>query len=177
MAAVDLDEYPETTRDPDYAAMVLSFVAPLTHTIDLVAAAAPIGPLVDDLAPDLIAVNARDEGRSVSVRTSPGWERRPELTRRLLALARRHSQLSVSLPFAAGDDVEGSHTVATLTSLLELDGTTSHDCGDISVDHAAPAGSGDLALSTDALDELERLLASPLWQPAPPVPEDCALAV
>jgi hypothetical protein len=169
VGAADLDEYPQQPRDADYAAMVLAFAAPLDSTVGLPAAAAPLGPQVEGLAYDLVAVSARAEGRSLTVRISQGWEHRPEWTRRLLALARAHPWLAVSLPFAAGDDVDGSSTVALLTSLLELDGSTLSDCGDISLDVEAPAaarasGGGEVALTDDALDTVEEFLASPHWR-------------
>ncbi|TFV83302.1 glycosyltransferase family 4 protein [Blastococcus sp. CT_GayMR16] len=168
--AADLDDYPDLPQDRSYAAMVLSFAASLDATIDLVTAAAPLGPQAGDLAHDLFAASNRDEGPSVSVRIRSGWEHQPEGARRLLALARAHPRLAVSLPFAAGDDAEASRTVALLTSLLALDGTTTSDCGDISLDADAPAVTGpavpgEIALGSEALDELEALLISPLWQP------------
>ena len=176
VAAADLDDYPDLPTDREYAAMVLSFAAPLDATIDLVAAAAPLGPQAGDLVHDLFAAGTRDEGPSLSVRISPSWEHRPEWTRRLLALARTYPRLAVSLPFAADDDAEGSRTVALLTALLALDGSTTDDCGDISLDADAPAATGPaiagaVVLTSEALDELEALLTSPLWEPAGPAGE------
>ena len=182
VGAADLDDYRDLPPDHDYAAMVLSFAAPVDATIDLLAAATPLGPQADDLAHDLFAVNARSEGPSLSVRISSGWEHRPEWTRRLLVLARTHPRLAVSLPFAGGDDAEGSRTVTLLTSLFALDGTTPADCGDISLDADAPAVTGpavggELALTSDALDALEALITSPLWEPAAPRPHVPAAVV
>jgi glycosyltransferase involved in cell wall biosynthesis len=171
----DLDEYSQPApRDLDYAAMVLSFAAPLDSTMELLAAAAPLGPQVNGLAYDLFAVSARDAGRPLTVRISQGWEDHPEWTRRLLALAEAHPWLAVSLPFAAGDDVKGSRSVALLTSLLELNGSTLSDCGDISLDAEAPTAArvpavGEVALTAGALDMVEEFLASPHWRPSAPM--------
>jgi hypothetical protein len=180
--AAELDGYPELPADSDYAAMVLSFAAPLDATIDLSVAAAPLGPQADDLAGDLFAATHRDDGRSLSVRVGPGWEHHSAWILRLLRLARAHPRLAVSLPFADDDDVDGSRTVALVTSLLDLDGTTPDDCGDISLDAEAPADTGralggELAHTSAALDELESLLTSPLWEPDDALAEAGTVAV
>lgn len=182
VTAASPDDYPDLPGDSDYAAMVLSFAAPLDVTVDLLSAAVPLGPQVDGLRHDLLAGSARDHGSSLSVRVGPGWEAQPQAARRLLGLARTHPRLAVSLPFAAGDDADGSRTVAVLTDLFELDGTTPTDCGDISVDAEAPTPDGpniggELALTAHALDELEALLSSPLWEPSPATAEPRPVAV
>ena len=116
------------------------------------------------------------------MQVGPGWEDHRAWTLRLLRLARAHRRLAVSLPFTADDDVDGSGTVALVTSLLDLDGSTPDDCGDISLDAEAPAGtgpalSGELAHTSSALDELESLLTSPLWEPDDALGEAGTVAV
>jgi glycosyltransferase involved in cell wall biosynthesis len=175
----DLDEYPEPIEDLDYAAMMLPFASSVDSTPELLAATGPLGPLRDDrLVCDLFVASNAADGDSLSVRVAAGWEGDPEWTRRLLALAARYPTLSVSLPFAAGDDDEGSLSVAHLTRLLALDGRTTSDCGDLSLDartpsFPGPSVSGELPLTQESLDRVEALVASPLWasaDAAEPVP-------
>jgi hypothetical protein len=173
--AADLDEYPGPLEDLDHASMLLPFASSVDSTPELLAAAAPLGTLRDErLVCDLFVASNRHEGDALSVRVAPGWEGQPEWTRRLLGLASKYATLAVSLPFAAGDDGDGSLSVAHLTRLLAFDGRTTSDCGDISLDAATPsfAGpsiSGELPLTSDGLDKIETLVSSPLWAPAVPV--------
>ncbi|MGY1622027.1 hypothetical protein ACI789_07530 [Geodermatophilus sp. SYSU D00965] len=171
-AAAELDEYPEPIVDPDYGAMLLAFVASGNSTPELVEVAAPLGPQLDDrLVCDLFVASNQDSGSTFSVRVSPGWEDRPDWTRRLLALAARHPRLAVSLPFTARDDASGSRSVAHVTRLLALNGNTTEDCGSVSLDASAPSfpglcATGELPLTLDALDRVEAVVSSPLWDTA-----------
>jgi glycosyltransferase involved in cell wall biosynthesis len=165
----DLSEHPARVEDPHYGAMLLAFVSPGDARFELSSAAAPLGPQLDErLSYDLFAAENHHLGPSLAVRVSRGWENHPAWLMRLLALATRYPRLSVSLPFAAGDDAQGSRSVRELTAVLAVNGDTVTDCGDISLDSVAPASSGpavtgDLPLTTDALDKLETLLSSPFW--------------
>jgi hypothetical protein len=78
----------------------------------------------------------------------------------------------VSLPFTEDDDLQGSRTTTALVAMLAALGQTPEDCGDIHVEttagrDAVPAVSDELPFSSEALDWLERLLASPCWEPLP----------
>jgi hypothetical protein len=150
MPAADLDEYPEPVEDLDHAQLLLPFMTGMQPTPDLIALAGPLGEALDDaLLGDLFAVSNRDVSATVRVRVTPGWEEEPDGTRRLLALAARHPRLAVSLPFAAGDDAQGSRSVELVTRLLALNGNTTSD-----------------PVTRAALDRLEKVVSSPLWQAA-----------
>ncbi|MGY1592798.1 hypothetical protein ACI79D_12535 [Geodermatophilus sp. SYSU D00708] len=170
--AADLDEYPEPIVDLDYGAMLLGFVAQAGPAPELVEMGTTLGPQLDDrLVCDLFVASNQDSGSTFSVRVSPGWEDRPDWTRRLLALAARHPRLAVSLPFTAGDDASGSRSVAHVTQLLSLNGNTTEDCGSVSLDARAPSfpglcATGELPLTLDALDRVEAVVSSPLWDTA-----------
>lgn len=171
--AADLDDHRDAAVDEDYGGMLVALVADVHTTPDVTTAAEPLHDGLDpQLAGDLFAATRRSEGASLSARVGPGWERDPAGTTRLLALAGRHPRLSVSLPFAAGDDAAGSHSVRVLTSLLAALGSTTADCGDISLDPSppslrGPAIAGQLDVGDRALDELEALLSSPCWDDPP----------
>jgi hypothetical protein len=146
--------------------------------------AGPLGELYDEpMQADLFAVFQRDAGPSLHLRVGAGWERHPEWTTRLLGLAGSYPRLRVSLPFAADDDdVQGSRTTTLLVGMLAALGQSAEDCGDIQVEthgprNAVPSVAGELPFSPEALDWLQRLLASPCWEPLPdpaPVTEPVA---
>jgi hypothetical protein len=172
MPAADLDEYPEPVEDLDHAQLLLPFMTGMQPTPDLIALAGPLGEALDDaLLGDLFAVSNRDVSATVRVRVTPGWEEEPDGTRRLLALAARHPRLAVSLPFAAGDDAQGSRSVELVTRLLALNGNTTSDCGEVCLDGQPPRAGGhdpvhELPVTRAALDRLEKVVSSPLWQAA-----------
>jgi glycosyltransferase involved in cell wall biosynthesis len=177
-SAVDVDSLGEGSEDPRYGAMLQAFVARTsTESLEPVAALGPLDHLDDDrLRADAFAVSNRDRGPSLTVRLAPGWENQTSWTSRLLALASDRPRLSVSLPFVADDDVAGSRSAAVLTDLLAGLGQTPEGCGDINVESwpprdAVPSVTGELPLTTEALDWLEQLLGSPGWgagqEPAP----------
>ncbi len=174
--AADLDEYPARLEDPGYGAMLLPLAAPVDRTRDVTELTEPLGDLMDPaLLFDLFAAGNRGAGPSLQVRIGRGWEADPSWTRRLLALARSHPRLSVSLPFVAGDDDAATRSVDVLTELLALDGRTTDDCGALSLDAEAPTPSGpaiagELERTTEALDRLESVLASPCWDEPPAGP-------
>ena len=134
--------------------------------------AAPLGEQLDGgLQTDLEVLAGREDGPSVTVRSSAGWEDDLDWTARLLTLAGEEPRLAVSLPFIAGDDSAGSRTTAVLLEVLAGIGQTPEDCGAVSVESAVPAGvrlalSGELPCTATALDRLDLLLRSPLWTPA-----------
>lgn len=170
--AADLDEYPEPIEDLDHGQLLLPFMTGMQPTPELITLAAPLGEQLGlALEGDLFAVSNRDLLTAVQVRVDPGWEDRPEWTRRLLALAARHARLAVSLPFAAGDDPQGSRSVALVTQLLALNGNTTTDCGEVGLEAESPRPVGrgvisDLPLTSAALDKLEVVVASAFWHPA-----------
>jgi hypothetical protein len=169
----DIDEYPRRVEAPRYGAVLLPLVAPTDRTRDVAEATAPLGEQVDaTLAYDLFAASNRDAGSSLQVRIGQGWEDHPTWTRRLLALAQNHPRLSVSLPFVLGDDAAATRSVEVLTDLLALDGQTTDDCGEISLDAepptpSGPAITGELERTPEALDRLEAVLSSPCWDEPP----------
>lgn len=179
VAPADLDEYQHGIEDLGYGAMLLPMVSSIDKSPEVAEATEPLRAQLDQqLSFDLFAAAQRSEGASLSVRVSSGWETDPAWTTRLLALAGQYPRLAVSLPFAAGDDSAGSRSIGHLTALLDVLGTTTSDCGDISLDPAppvfsSPAVSGELALTAQALDMLEALVSSPSWEDpvaASPVP-------
>jgi glycosyltransferase involved in cell wall biosynthesis len=170
--AVDLEELGESPTDDSYGMVLLSSVAAATSSRDPRSLATPLGALFDrTMELDLLAAQLRDEAPSFQVRVAEGWETRPDWISRVLALASAQRRLTVSLPFAAGDDPRGSRSVARLTELLAALGQSPDDCGDIRLEshrgQAAVALNGDLAITEDALERLEQLCTSPCWEDAP----------
>jgi glycosyltransferase involved in cell wall biosynthesis len=172
LPAVDIDDVPQSPADDRLGALVLSANS-APESIDPRALAGPLAELYDDpMRADLFAVYQRGDGTSLHLRVATGWEHEAEWATRLLGLAGTYPRLRVSLPFAADDDVAGSRTTATLVEMLTALGQTPEDCGDIHVEtegprNAAPAVSGVLPFTREALDWLEGLLASPCWEPLP----------
>jgi hypothetical protein len=183
-SAVDVDEFADAVEDPRYAAVLVTFVAGTgAESPDPVAALRPLESLQDGrLQADLFALTNRDRGPSLTVRAAPGWEADAVWTSRLLRLAASYPRLAVSLPFAAADDVAGSRSAGVLMELLSVLGQTPEDCGDISVAGEAPRDAvprvtGELPVTTEALDWLEQLLASPGWgDQEEPIPAGRSLA-
>ncbi|MFW3173011.1 glycosyltransferase family 4 protein [Geodermatophilus sp. CPCC 206100] len=165
----DLDEYAALEPDVDYAASLVPLTMRGKGTPDAVSLCGPLGDRMDQrMQFDLYLATHERRGRRLSVRVSRGWEDSPAWVMRLAELAKRHPQLSVSLPFVAGDDVHGSRSLAALEPVLAANGDTPADCGDLSLDVRAPrpdgpSVTGELALQSDSLDSLELLLTSPCW--------------
>ena len=183
LPATDVDDLPESSpADDRYGAMLVRATAPTAVGPDpATLAEAPLGELFDStMQADLFALSHRDQGSTLTVRTTPGWEQHPELTARLLELAGTHRRLIVSFPFAGGDDVRGTRSAARLTELLESIGQTPETCGDVRVDTVAPPTvprvDGELPFVPAALDWLEALVSSPCWETPRPAPtaEHCA---
>jgi glycosyltransferase involved in cell wall biosynthesis len=170
LPACSIEEALEAVEDPEYGAFLLGYTPSQTQSPEPSMAAGPLGELFDEgLQADLFAVFHRDLGPSLTVRAAAGWEDHPEWTTRLIELAGTHLRLAVSLPFAAGDDAQGTRSAALLTAFLESIGRTSEDCGDISVDtiaprHAAPRVAGELPFVPESLEWLDGLLSSPCWE-------------
>jgi hypothetical protein len=164
----DLGERP--VSDERYAAMLLSAVSPGLTSPDPRRFVQPLGDLYDArMHGDLFALLHRDAGSSLTVRVAAGWERHLEWTTRLLELAGTYPRLRVSLPFAAHDDVQGTQTSAFLTTALDRIGQSPETCGDIRVEVARRLDAGtsideELPFLPEALDRLQALLASPLWE-------------
>lgn len=163
-----LAEYGDAVLDDQYGAMLMAYGSSEPQSPPVSSAAGPLGENQDSrLQADLFALANRDAGSALSVRIEMGWEARPEVTSRLLRLAATHPHLALSLPFAPGDDVRGSRTVAVLEQLLAGLGLTTENCGDVTVDSNAPnripAVRGALPPTTEAADWLEELLSSPFW--------------
>ncbi|WP_448614104.1 hypothetical protein [Modestobacter sp. URMC 112] len=182
-SAADVAELGDAVEDARYGAVLFTFAnGPDAASPDPLSALGPVEHLDDeDLRADVFALAHRDLGRHLTVRIQPGWEGDPARTSRLLDLAAAHPRLAVSLPFVADDDVAGSRSSAVLVDLLAGLGQTPEDCGEIRVESqvprdAVPRVTGELPLSTEALDWLERLVGSPSWVPlgepaaAPAVP-------
>ena len=167
----DLDEFGDGVVDTAYGSMLLGYMGAAQASPDVATAIGVLGEQLETrLQADVFAISNRERGPSLSVRISAGWEADHAWTSRLLALAGAHPRLAVSLPFAAGDDAQGSRTTAVLEALLAGLGSTLADCGDISVDSTAPRStgpsvSGELPLVAEALDWLEVLASSPSWEP------------
>jgi len=165
LPAVDVDALGESVADQRYGAMVLSAggtaVSPEPHLL-----AGPLGELFDDaMQAELFGALWRDTGAPLSVRVADAWEDHPDWTARLLTLAAASPRLRVSLPFAAGDDVQGSRTSAHLVALLDRLGQTPEDCGDLHVETAAPPDAlppvaGEPPFSAAPLDRLGLVLSS-----------------
>ncbi|TYP86320.1 glycosyltransferase family 4 protein [Blastococcus xanthinilyticus] len=169
--AVDLDDLGESATDDRYRTLFTTFNA-APATVDPRGTVRPLGELYDStLEADLTAAMFRGTPSPVQVRVAARWEDHPAWTARLLALAGTWPRLRVSLPFVADDDVSGTATVARLTDLLASVGRTTEDCGDVALEHTpSPAVSalpGELVFSSEALDRLEELVASALWQDTP----------
>jgi hypothetical protein len=169
--AIDVDDLGESPTDEAYGAMLLEIggAAPVTH--DPRQFTGPLGDLFDPtMEMDLLAALLRGEGSSIQVRIAPTWQDRTAWTTRLLAIAAEYSRLTLSLPFLPDDDAQGTRSVARLTELLAAVGQTTEDCGDIRLETTMPSRgalslNGELSLTDDALDRLQALLASPLWEP------------
>lgn len=173
LPAVDVDDLGDSRADDRYGAMVLSATCPAPASPEPQQLAAPLGELFDAaMEADLFALSHRDLGPSLTVRTAAGWEAQPALTTRLLRLAGDHPRLTVSFPFAAGDDARGTRSAARLTELLAGIGQTPDSCGDIRVDSVAPAAvpqvAGELPFAPAALDRLTALVSSPCWDASRP---------
>jgi hypothetical protein len=166
----DLAEYGPEVVDDHYGAMLLAYGSSELASLPVTAVGAPLREQLDlGLQADLFALANRDNALPLTVRVSAGWEDEPDWTSRLLALAGTWPRLAVSLPFAGGDDALGSGTTALLTGLLTALGTDPEGCGTISVDTdppatAGPSVTGELPLTTTALDTLERFLSTPSWR-------------
>ena len=180
LPAVDVEEAPAAVEDPHYGAMVVGYDPRQTESMDPESVMRTLDNVCDtQLRADVFAVLRRDAGSPLRVRVAAGWDRHPEWTTRLLALAGTEPRLSVSLPFIVGDDVQGTGTADRLVALLAGLGQTPEDCGDINVDSTAPRRSGpalpgELACSPESLEELAAVLSSPCW--AVPVASSGAVA-
>ena len=172
LPAADVETAPTPAEDSHYGAMVIGFNSPLPRSLELETTMAGLGGLCDPgLRADVFAAFNRDTGSRLQVRVSAGWERDTAWTTRLLALAGARPRLVLSLPFIAGDDLHGTDTTARLVALLADLGQTPDDCGDISVDSAAPRHDGpvlpgELQISATALEDLAAVLSSPCWTEA-----------
>ena len=169
--AVDVDDLGESPTDEAYGAMLLEIGGAAPVSLDPRQFVGPLGNLFDrTMGMDLLAALLRGEGSSIQVRVASGWPAEPARTARLLELAAEHRRLTVSLPFLPDDDARGTRSVARLTELLAAVGQTTEDCGDIRLETTMPSRgalslNGELSLTDDALDRLQALLASPLWDP------------
>jgi hypothetical protein len=170
LPACNVDEVPEAIEDPDYGAMLQAYTPSQTQSPDPIVATGLLAELFDEgLKADLFAAFNRHLGPSLTVRVATGWEEHAAWSTRLIELAGAHPRLAVSLPFAAGDDVQGTRSAALLATLLSRIGQTPENCGDISVDavppqHAVPRVAGELLFIPESLDQLEGLLSSPGWE-------------
>lgn len=164
--AADVDDVGESSPDDRYATVLLSTLNAASASFDPRAMAAPLGELYDStLAGDLNAALLRDQRSSVQVRVAPQWEDDPAWTTRLLDLAATHPRLKVSLPFVPDDDAQGTRSVARLMEMLARLGQTPDDCGDIELDSDAPSSALTLPRTEEALERVEKLVASALWAP------------
>ena len=170
LPAADVDDLAESPTDDRYGAMLLSATAPASAGTDPRSLMQPLGDLFDStMRSDLLAALCRDEGPSLRVRVAPSWHEHEDWTSHLLELCSTYPRLSVSLPFLPGDGLDGERTEVHLVALLDRSGLTPEDCGDISVDSVRPPKdgpemAGDLPFTDEALEWLEQLLASPLWE-------------
>jgi glycosyltransferase involved in cell wall biosynthesis len=167
--AADLGLLGDSPTDDAYGALQLRTLTPTAVSHDPRALVLALGELYDaTMEGDLQALLLRGKGSSVQVRVAQRWADHPAWTARLLALAAARPRLRVSMPFLPGDDVSGTRTVARLTELLATVGLGLEDCGDVSLEHSAPPAAvalpGELIYSDDALDRLEALAGSPLWE-------------
>jgi hypothetical protein len=171
--AVDVDTLGDSHADPAYGALLLSAWAPATVSPDPYPHAGPLRELYDDrLRGDLIAVSRRTAGASLTVRVAPGWERQGTWTSRLLRLAGAHDRLTVSMPFAADDDVHGTRSTERIVALLDGIGRSPEDCGDVRVESDGATAAdrsfdGDLPFTAESLDWLEAVLGSTCWEAVP----------
>lgn len=176
VTAVDADLLGDSVTDERYGALLLSATA-APQSPDPRALLGPLGGLLDPpMARDLTAAVLRGGRTTCQVRVATGWQLAPQQATRLLGLAATYRWMTVSLPFVPDDDMQGTRTVAQLTELLARLGQTAEDCGDIRLE-TAPDGTvvpliDDLLLTDDALDRLDALLASPLWN-EPPAADAC----
>ena len=176
LPAIDVDDLADSPTDDRYGVMLLSAIAPGSTSPDPRGLVEPLGDRFDlTLASDLLAALLRGRGQAVFARVSPAWEEHPDWTTRLFGLASAHPRLTLSLPFVADDDVQGSRSVAMLTTLLTELGQTPDDCGDIRLEAQVtrPARSipVELGFQSDALDGLEGMVSSSLWDEAPVLDE------
>lgn len=168
--AVDVDDLVAAPDDDRYGVMLVC-ANPVTRSVDPRLLTGSLGDLCDaEMQADLFAVLEREAGSSLGLRVANGWEHHLEWTTRLLGLAKTHPRLRVSLPFASGDDRQGSRTSACLLGMLSDLGQTPEECGDINVEGTVPPLAGPsisevLPFTPDSLDRLEQLLSSPLWSP------------
>jgi hypothetical protein len=170
LPAVDVDELGESAVDDAYGAMLVSaWSATGMVSPDPVHAGDCLGELFDaGMRGDLFVASRVGDAGSVTVRVPAGWERHMPWTTRLVDLACTRPHVTVSLPFAADDDVEGSRSTALLVTALAELGRTPETCGDVSVESSAPGGHTveNLPFTTESLDWLAGVLASPLWDRA-----------
>lgn len=178
LPAVDVDALEQPRADERFAAMLISAMsAPVSP--DPRQLAGPLGDLFDaTMEMDLLAAVLRGTSASFQVRVEPNWQQLGVPMTRLLGLAAAHPRMTVSLPFVQDDDAQGSLSVARLTELLAALGLTPDDCGDLRLEttpgRAELSLNGELQLSDDALDRLEALASSPLWEelPTPEAPAE-----
>ena len=167
-SAADVEDLGDSPTDEPYAALLLRAANPTTVSHDPRALVMALGDMYDaTLECDLQAALFRGQGSSIQVRVAPGWADRPAWTARLLELAATRPRLRVSMPFLAGDDVQGTLSVTRLTELLATNGRTTDDCGDIGLETSPPRAAislpGELVFTDEALDRLDKLAASPMW--------------
>lgn len=166
--AADVDDLGESVTDDRYGTILLSTFNAAEASVDPHRVVMPLGDLYDStLEADLTATLLRGPDSSLQVRVPARWESHPAWITRLLALAATYPRLKISLPFVAGDDVQGTRSVRRLTELLAGLGQTTENCGDIGLEshepHALVCLPGGLLLTDEALDRLEKLVSSPLW--------------
>ena len=182
--AADVGTLGDSPVDERYGAMLLRTLTHATVSHDPRALVLALGDLYDaTLQADLQAGLLGAKGSGVQVRVAPQWADHPTWTARLLALAATQPRLRVSMPFLPGDDLHGTRTLDRLTELLSSVGRTTEDCGDVGLEstppHAAISLPGELVFSDHALDAVEKLVGSPMWDDArtlPPVREPAQLA-
>jgi hypothetical protein len=169
----DLDHYPQPSTDLDYAAALLPLTQHDDVTPDPLTLSSPLAGQLDARTRfDVLLATHPEPMRRLSVRVSHGWAENPAWTMRLTGLAKRHPLLSVSLPFVAGDDSQGTRSIRALEPVLAANGDSIADCGTLTLDLRAPkvtgpAVTGELALQPAALDLLELILTSPYWDEVP----------
>jgi len=173
LASAPRGAQPPAAEDPRYSGMLLAYMHPDLPVSTASTALGTLGTVADtEVQADAYAVDATWVGTPFTVRVAPGWEAHPGWTTRLLRLGAEHPHLCASLPTVGGDDPQGTATSALLVELLAGLGLTPEDCGDVVVEDAVTTATGaapavPLALTGQALDDVETVLRSPGWRGAP----------
>ena len=169
LPAADVDDLAESPTDDRYGAMLSAPPPRPLPAPTLESLMRPLGDLFDSpMRSDLHAALCRDEGPSLRVRVAPSWHEHEGWTSHLLELCSPHPRLSVSLPFlpATGSTASGRRPPSSpcSTGADSPRRTAGTSAWTASVRQDGPEMAGDLPFTDEALEWLEELLASPLWE-------------